>query len=208
MLIVTAGTGLFHEMIQATLAKAKECGYDTKVYDLGGLEEGEPFCADFPETIKGYTPKFPDKPRMLQKLLGETEDFVVYLDGDAVLVDGIDEVAEGDYSIGYTHRETDFERHTYPAITSFLNAGVVFLRPTEITRTFLHEWVDLTKKCGSGSDQEALTTLVQKPKYREHVQGFDCRTYNFIYWPENPKGAKILHFKAGWKGEWRRHVRT
>ena len=114
----------FKSVIQETVKKAQECGYTPVVYDLGELGMGEPFhVAD--ETFaqkgyysvqvqEGYKSRSLFKPEVVKYCLTKHNELTVYLDGDAQLVDSIDEVVSDDYDIGVTmRRPSELETEWY-----------------------------------------------------------------------------------------------
>ena len=209
----------FRAVIEETVQKANECGYTPVVYDLGSLGIGKPFQVDDPlfaekghyekEVIKGYKSKSLFKPAMVRTCVEEHNDLTVYLDGDALLCDSIDEIATDDYDIGVTLRdaselEEEWHQELYDVV-KFVNAGVIFFNPTDATRTFLDKWHDLTEEVGN--DQMALNQLTCPENYPENysvhtingvrVKYFPCKKYNFYYFDEGlDDGIKIMHFKG------------
>ncbi|MBL7048841.1 MAG: hypothetical protein ISR96_04900 [Nitrospira sp.] len=209
----------FRGVIQATIDKAKECGYKSVVYDLGTLGIGEKFCIDDKtfsdkgyyekEVHKGYKSKSLFKPEIMRMCMEENNDFMVYLDGDAQLCDSIDEVISTDYDIGVTLRElTEIESEWHKEhfdIVKYVNAGVIFCNSTPAAKSFLDVWKDTTELLGN--DQMALNKLTCPDYYPEpysilDIQGvrikyFPCSKYNFYYFKQKlVSDIKIMHFKA------------
>jgi len=232
--ILTAGNFKFKTMLETNIKQARKYGYESIVYDLGGLGFGKPFEIDnksFHE--KGYywiidestdrqTRAF-HKTAMVKDCLDNTKDFVVYLDGDAILVDKIDEIL-GDYDVGITVRPPEEVRATHTRfsgkqdiIDGYINAGVIFFNNTEATLRFVDRWTQETEKLMN--DQAALNSLLQKhfplkPNQSIELEGtkirtFDTRLYNWYYFDKaadllykdvkntNEKRAKIIHYKSG-----------
>lgn len=220
----------FSSVIKKTVKKAEEFGYTAEVYDLGTLGMGKPFRVEdhnfiekghyARELIKGYKSKSLFKPTMVKACLEEHRDFTVYIDGDAELLDRIDEIDSGDYDIGVTLRdklELESEWHKeHFAIVKYVNAGVIFFNPTRATTKFLDEWERITKDVGN--DQMALNKLTCPDQYPEmgsieiingvRVKYFPCLQYNYYYFKDKyPSGVKIMHYKGdvrhfypfGWK---------
>ncbi len=208
----------FRGVIQNTMKKAKEFGYQAVVYDLGALGIGEPFTVQdesfakkgyYDRDVQGaYKSKSLFKPAMVQYCMNQYKDFVVYLDGDAQLLGNIDEVESQDYDIGVTLRdasEMENEWHTeHFEIVKYLNAGVIFFNNTKATKDFLERWRILTDEVGN--DQKALNQLSCPEDYPEphsihlvngfRIKFFPCKQYNFYYFKDglNPN-IKIMHFK-------------
>ena len=218
----------FKEVISRTTERAKSFGYETAVYDLGGLGMGREFEVhnqQFKE--RGHfdlvTPEFlgkgPFKPEILMDSTRERPIFTAWVDGDALLVEPIDEVV-GDYDLGVTIRhpvETQgpwWERNA--AAIGYINTGVVFINPSPKMNTFLAEWSRLSF-AGGGSDQWGLNRILSLSNAPEawstrEINGLRCKffpaeIYNFFYFKvlEPPVSErlvsmprpKILHFKGG-----------
>ena len=193
----------FQGVIQETVKKAEELGYTSLVYDMGNLGIGEPF------TIKNVTSNALFKPVLIKDCMEKHDDIVVYIDGDAQLVDSIDEIAEDDYDIGVTLREySEIDNEWYRRNfewTKFVNAGVIFFKPTEATKKFLDVWHKATDEVGD--DQVALNRLACPDTYPEagsivNMQGvrvkfFPCKHYNYYYFKQGlVDNIKIMHFKG------------
>lgn len=209
----------FGSVIRKTTQKAEQFGYTAEVYDLGTLGIGKPFRVKESnfiekghyerEVIEGYKSKALFKPAMVKSCLEQHQELTVYVDGDAELLDCIDEVDSGDYDIGVTVRdklELESEWHqTHFEIVKYVNAGVIFFNATPATARFLDEWERITQEVGN--DQMALNKLTCRDHYPtvgsiETINGvrvkyFSCLKYNFYYFGEkNPSNVKIMHFKG------------
>ncbi len=209
----------FSKVIRETVKKAEEFGYKSAVYDLGSLGMGTPFQVKDKhfaehghykkEVIKGYKSKSLFKPDMVRNCVEEHQELTVYLDGDALLCENIDEIATEDYDVGVTLRdksELEEEWHQkISAIVKFVNAGVIFFNPTAATKKFLDAWHDLTEEVGN--DQMALNQLTCMDDYPEpfsvveingvRVKYFPCKQYNNYYFDKRlDSGIKIMHFKG------------
>lgn len=208
----------FKDVIQTTVDRALKFGYTPVVYDLGELGIGEKIRETnetfqnkgyYCEIQKDYLTKSLFKPDIVKKCLTEYNDFTIYLDGDAILYDRIDEVVNDSYDIGVTLRRPSemegdwYERHF--DIVKYVNAGVIFFNPTPATLKFVELWKEKTE--GGGNDQKALNDLVCQEEYpkvnsivtinRVRVKYFSCEKYNFYYFNEGlMPGIKILHFKG------------
>ena len=139
----------------------------------------------------------------------EHKDLTVYLDGDAELRGSLRDTDTDDYDVGVTLRhpvelEGDwYEEHI--EIAKYVNAGVIFFRPTEATTKFLERWDVLTDEIGN--DQMALNKLTCPDYYPEigsvveidgvRVKYFAGEQYNYYYFKElKSTGVKIMHFKG------------
>ena len=209
----------FSAVIKETVKKANECGYRPIVYDLGSLGIGCPFHVEDEsfaskgyyekEAKEGYKSKSLFKPEMVKKCIEEHNELTVYLDGDAKLCENIDEIQDGNFDIGVTLRdpsEIESEWHQeHFDIVKYVNAGVIFFKPTKATKTFIDIWEKTTDELGN--DQMALNKLTCPDFYPEinsiltlngvRVKYFPCKKYNFYYFDEGlPSDIKIMHFKG------------
>lgn len=231
MLIVTAANSIgdswtkgshfsFKKVIQHTARQAQEFGYDIAIYDLGSLGIGEPFYVDDPTfQAEGYYkqigPRYRSrslfKPDILLHSLRKRRDNMVYLDADALLYDRLDEVFDDEFDVGVTVRAR-FEMQgawyrEHFEIAKFLNAGVIFFRPTAAAETFLGRWKKATEELGN--DQKALNSLACRdslpPLYSvDEIDGvrikyFPTTRYNYYYFERGfPLFSRVsvLHFKG------------
>ena len=130
--------------IGQTVRTAKKFGYTPVVYDLGSLGIGEPYLVNDTsfaekghyerEALKGYKSKSLFKPAIVSECMSRYDDLVVYVDGDAQLCKGIDEIDTEDYDVGVTLRDRielqgEWFRDHFEVV-KYLNAGVIFFRPT------------------------------------------------------------------------------
>lgn len=209
----------FRRVIEQTVKKARDCGYTPVVYDLGELGIGEKFhVADDTfaqkgyyavEVQAGYKSRSLFKPEVVKYCLSQYRDLMVYLDGDAQLMDRIDEIRGDDYDIGVTLRKPSELKEEWHQrlfeIAKYVNAGVIFFNPTPAAFDFITAWEKRTYEVGN--DQKALNQLVcpdyyPKPYSIECINGvrikyFPCEQYNYYYFDEGLEpGIKIMHFKG------------
>lgn len=209
----------FSHVIKRTSEKSHQLGYVMDIYDLGELGLGEPFRVDDEsfekngyyekEVIKGYKSKSLFKPKLVMHSLKKHKDLVAYLDGDALLCKEISEVDSDDYDVGVTLRhqsELQGEWHqSHFEIAKYVNAGVIFFRPTPATDQFLEQWDKLTDEVGN--DQMALNQLTCPDYYPSagsvielngvRIKYFPGEVYNYYHFGDLPfKQAKIMHFKG------------
>lgn len=222
MMILTAGDRKFKSLVQTSWNQTKKFGYSMFVYDLGGLGFGKPMTIDhrlfrengyYWELDGGIRAPGVHKPRMIKDYLVnhcKMNEFVAYLDGDAILIDRIDEVI-GDYDVGVTVRSpSEIEElkrifNGQPRLyEGYINNGVMFFRKTEATLNFIDHWVRETDRLKT--DQLGLNRLLEDhfPVIANQiiacrgvrVRTFDTRIYNNYYFLKGEqKDAKILHFK-------------
>jgi len=194
----------FRAVITETVKKAEELGYTPFVFDLGNLGIGELFA---PRDNVSQRALF--KPELIKACMERKDDIVVYIDGDAQLCSSIDEIAEGDYDIGVTVRDTtevnnEWYRNNFEWV-KYVNAGVIFFKPTEATKEFIKVWQKKTYEVGD--DQVALNKLACPDDYPEvgsivtmngvRVKFFPCKQYNYYYFNDGlVDNIKIMHFKG------------
>ncbi|MEN8140604.1 MAG: putative nucleotide-diphospho-sugar transferase [Thermodesulfobacteriota bacterium] len=213
----------FRGVIGETVKQADECGYVSEVYDLGSLGMGQPYTIEDKsfaekgyyekEVVAGYKSKSLFKPEIVKMCMEKHDDIVAYLDGDAQLLGCLNEVNTDDYDIGVTLRDEDeikSEWHqAHIDIVRFVNAGVIFFRPTEVAKGFVETWHDLTNEVGN--DQMALNKLTCPEDYPQvggvktingvRVKYFPCRKYNYYYFGDSwNDDVKIFHFKGPVRG--------
>jgi len=209
----------FRRLIGDTISLSGRYGYKVDVYDLGNLGIGELYRVEdesfvakgyYENEVKsGYKSKSLFKPEIVKLSMTKHDELIVYLDGDAQLCGCIDEVDTDDYDIGVTLRdakELDNDWHRdHMDIVKYVNAGVIFFRPTQKTRDFVVSWANLTEQLGN--DQMALNKLTCPDDYPAawsvqvlngvRVKYFPGKIYNFYYFMEAMAlGAKIFHFKG------------
>jgi hypothetical protein len=195
--VLIAGDKNYRAMIENAKRTTEELGYPTIIYDLGNLGFGKQFdgrVSNIPlQTI-------PCKPHLLaDALLGLPDnDYLVYLDADAIMQFRIDEICE-DYDIGVTLRAKPAPDPRVSAI----NAGIVFVRNTQPAREFLQIWAKTADELNG--DQWALNTLTQLQKedlgqtvikHNTRIRCFPCTVYNNFYFKGDQSMAKILHYKS------------
>jgi len=223
----------FKSVILETVRQAEKCGYKPVVYDLGELGIGEPFHVEdetfakkgyYSTQVKeGYKSRSLFKPEVVKYCLNTHKDFTVYLDGDAQLVDSIDEILTGDYDIGVTLRkpselETEWHKRLFE-IAKYVNAGVIFFNYTQAALDFVDIWEKKTYEVGN--DQKALNQLVCPEEYPKvnsiltingvRIKFFPCEQYNYTYFEEGLEpNMKILHFKGMYRNfypfDWKRRL--
>ncbi len=209
----------FRGVIRKTVTQAEKFGYTPVVYDLGSLGMGESFHVDDQsfaakgyyerEVKRGYKTKSLFKPKLIKLCMSKYNDLVVYLDGDAQLCGKIDEVDTNSYDVGVTLRDPSELQNAWHQehfdIVRYLNAGVIFFRPTPSTKKFIDTWQEMSQNLGN--DQKALNRLACLDDYPEpnsvlvingvRIKYFPCKQYNFYYFEEGiVPNTKILHFKG------------
>jgi len=148
---------------------------------------------------------------------------LIYIDGDAFVINDIDELLDYDFDIGVTVRLDDkiIKLSRNLGIKTYINAGVIFFKTdSNKIQLFLNEWIEEIKDTsGFWLDQTALNNLISKADKKifskDYCEGilrisnteikiktFPCEIYNKIEMKKgfNPKYTKILHFRASQHG--------
>lgn len=207
--VITAADKNFKDMVDVAYRSAKTLGYDTTVYDLGGLGYGQPFEGKVSDSIGA---KIPCKPAMILDALNKANDgeVVVWIDADAIMWSRIDEILEEVWDFGVTMRKPKANERDDP-----INAGIVFVRKTPASMHFMKTWID---KVSTGvSDQKELNKLfalnnidyLRKRKiHNMTVKIFPCTVYNNFYFKQPQKNAKITHYKSKLRYMWPKRTVT
>ena len=207
IVVITAADANFKDMVDIAARSSKDLGYETLVYDLGGLGYGIPFEGRVSDSIGA---KIPSKPSMILDALNRVDmnDIVVWIDADAIMWDRIDEIQDEIWDFGVTMRKPKVAERT-----DILNAGVVFVRKTSESLKFMDIWIE---RCSKGvSDQKELNALFEfkNADYgrKRKTQGmtvkvFPCNLYNNFYFKQPQLHAKIIHYKSKLRYMWPRRT--
>jgi len=197
MQFLLAANGLVKSYALECIKSLDALGYPWTMYDLGGLGFGLPFSihsktfqtkGHYQTSFRKRTSKAMHKPHIIANFLESATDFVVYLDADTFVRQRIDEIV-GNYDVGVTLRP----RWEWEKKLEKVNAGVIFLRPTDATKNFVQKWVLRTQTIGN--DQAALASILREPDCV--VAEFPAKIYNWSYFRNLPSSqTKIIHFKA------------
>jgi hypothetical protein len=144
--VVIAGDKNFEAYVKKGKETTEALGYEVLVYDLGGLGYGTSFTGRVSDAVNA---KIPCKPHIILDALNLVDDneYLVWLDADALIIDQIDEIQE-DYDIGVTVRQPKAVENMLP-----INAGIVFVKKTDSAIRFVKEWIKL-------SDNDKLEFLI------------------------------------------------
>jgi len=221
MKIITAGDAGYKELVQGAVHMNKLAGYDTLVYDIGGLGFGKPFDITEDLDMISTTPRTLYTGTTLQKgsfkpkiILDALESFpnekaFAWIDSDAYCIKPIHMIMYRKvFDIAVTMRRPGEHAGTqFPMWDQYINSGVVLINNSEAMRSFVRMWIDLVPETEALSDQEALNVMCDAPKLKEinkvyHINGYKVMNlstdeYNFYYFPEEPHpDTKVLHFKG------------
>jgi hypothetical protein len=136
------------------------------------------------------------------KALKETDDNVIFIDCDMIVLQDLSNVFNDDYDIGYTKRTGS--RLPY-------NGGVVFVKNTTNATEFIELWNDVNKRMYNdwnfhspwrnkyaGMNQAAFGYIMEKEKFNAKLKQFSCAEMNACTedWPKINKNTKIIHIKG------------
>jgi hypothetical protein len=197
ILVVIAGDHRFRPYVANADRTTRALGYQTLVFDLGGLGFGEPFQGRV-SNIPLHT--IPCKPRLIREALNRVpdNDYVIWLDADAIMQQRVDEICQN-YDLGVTMRNEFAQDPRVGAI----NAGIVFARKTPDMLKFLDLWADRADELDG--DQSALNNLLALEttdrdqlisRHGIQVQVFPCSIYNNFIFRGDMSKAKIIHYKS------------
>ena len=177
------------------------------------------FIAKGPARLHRNLRIFAGKPKCILDCLRRSDGDVVFLDGDAFLVNDIDAVVSEDFDVGVTMRRLG--EIIYPRKNGecrVLNVGVmVFKGGARRLESFMRRWSDEVKVTDDFCiEQTALTNLVATTRDdiyddfnkigildlgddRIKIKVLPCETYNFNWIEEgfDLEKNRILHFKGG-----------
>ena len=207
--VITAADKNFKDMVDVAYRSAKTLGYETTVYDLGGLGYGTPFQGKVSDSIGA---KIPCKPAMILDALTKANDndTIVWIDADAIMWSRIDEILDDVWDFGVTMRKPKSNERDDP-----INAGIVFVKKTPASIAFMNTWIN---NVSTGiSDQKELNKLfalnnvdyLRKRKlHNMTVKIFPCTIYNNFYFKQPQKNAKIAHYKSKLRYMWPKRTVT
>ena len=167
MLVVTAGNNKYdyQKTIRFCLNQCEKFNYKTLVYDLGGLGFGYPV-----EDVRLTSPHrniiYSLKPNLILEAMSYAMpgELIAWVDGDATLIAPINELEADTFDVGVTVRPKVNKRKT-----SYINAGVFFVRNTKNGILFMEHWIsqmppvpplDTKEKPKGYSDQEVLESIL------------------------------------------------
>lgn len=120
---------------------------------------------------------------------------VVLMDTDTIILNDISEVFEQDFDIAITTRDSK----------NWLNAGVVFVKPTQKAYRILELWTkeidnakNYRRKTGhAGYAQPVFVWLYNNNKFDGKIIKVPCNKYNCVQEWGSYKTASVIHIKSG-----------
>ena len=201
--IITAADQNFKDFVTKCAESSRYLGYNTVVYDLGGLGFGKKFKGKVSDQIGA---KIPCKPSIIFDAMCNTpkDEYIVWIDADVIMWERIDEITQTQFDIGVTGRKPKQKENDLP-----INAGVVFIRNSNSAEKFVKKWVSVCES--ATSDQVELNKLspiqsndigstVIRLDTKIHV--FPCDIYNNFYFKKPQTHAKLIHYKSKHRFRW------
>lgn len=136
-------------------------------------------------------------------ILKKTDDNVIFMDCDMIVLKDISEAFNYKFDIGYTVRT----RSPIP-----FNGGVVFVKNTPNAIKFIELWKEINRQMYedytfhmpyrtkyAGMNQASFGYLLEKKKYDAKVKKFNCDIWNACddNWRDISKDTKVIHIKGG-----------
>jgi len=157
------------------------------------------------------------KPICMLDCAKRIKENLIFFDGDAMLINPIDEIFEDNYDIGVTIYNKDMLIFIFMEIRewSLINSGVIFFKLETIKmQLFIQEWIKEIKNCQrfmmeqtslnsliKGKDKDFLTKFyniktITLSNTEFKIKAFPASIYNFfrIYAGYDDKKVKFLHF--------------
>jgi len=219
MKIITAANKEFEHLLRISIKNNTLNGHDIILYDLNGtLGYGNTFTIDkYFKKMDGNL-KYGKSPYKVDIILdalsyNSDEKCIMWLDVDAFTIKPLDDIEnDNTFDLAVTlrtmHEKTiSAFNHRDSEWCGYINAGVIFMRPSKKLIKFLIRWQYETAKSQYNSDQHALNNiLLQYSTLTRHGEIIDIdglkikilntEEYNWYYWPKDPLlKTKILHFK-------------
>lgn len=225
MIVVTAGTSEYRQIVDAQARKCAEFGYYHRIFDLGGLGIGDPYhveVEDLEPTVNGDSlPPATFKAALVARAMegaGQGE-LVCWMDADCIPLKPFlplqlptRPTRHGDfgaYDAAVTLRPVpEMGLSNNPAL-DYLNSGVVWIRNNQAGEAFRAQWQRgsefmrtdqgaLNVAVGIADDTAAWNSWrgkVVTQMFGARVLVLDCAEWNS--WHPPFTGARIAHFKRG-----------
>ena len=189
----------YKKMALALEKSVKENGYNFSLYPATKEDTGS--CKWYG---KLYI-KNAGRPMFIKRVLDDFKDDLVWMDLDCIMKDKLGDDILVDCDLAVTMRDIKDRNSQFMEKFKFINSGVMFFKNNDESRRFTDLW---NNNIGEHDcDQDGLNNLLLKHSKLEQfgeivdvdgikVKILPARIYNFFYFPENPNGAKVLHYKG------------
>ena len=163
MRIITIADKKYEKILQISMYLNSLLPYQRSVYNLNNtLDYGIPFYNDY--KIKDNEGKIPYKPLLIEKAIEENPDekCIAYFDADAFAIRNFDEIEYEDFDVALTLSKPNEHDGQLKEWWGYINAGVIFIKPSIQTMKFLELWKNTIKISKYNSDQHALNLILLK----------------------------------------------
>jgi hypothetical protein len=212
MLIVTAADNRQKDILLLSQKNNIKVGYNNiQTYNLDGtLDFGIPFTRPLECKVNNAFGKIPEKSLLIKDAILRNlhEPCITYMDADAFAIRNFDEIEKmDDFDLGVTLRHYNEYSIDNRDWLSYVNAGVIFIKPSQKLIKFMDRWYEGTLKLNTLSDQHGLNKILLENSNMCHrdsyvdidgirIKFFPTEIYNWYYWPNSPfQDTKILHLK-------------
>ena len=135
--------------------------------------------------------------------LERTEDDIIFIDCDMLILKNLESAFDTDFDIGYTKRTKGKPPY---------NGGVVFVRNTEPAKEFIKTWSRINNKMYAnpemhtpyrdkyaGMNQAAFGYIMEKKEYTAKLKEFPCKIWNACDddWRDISTETRVMHIKSG-----------
>lgn len=189
----------------------------------------EEFEGYFPQNIDVLSQRkkeylFREKAICISDCAKRIDENLIFLDGDAFLINKIDEIIEDNFDIGITLRDKDeIEKGNKLGTIGDINVGVLFfMMSSDDMQLFMKKWIDEINKSKRCWIEQSTLNLMLKEQipdlYDEDyntgnyylnnsvfkIKTFPCRFYNLYRMDDgfDLERTKILHFKGRMREEY------
>lgn len=207
MLIVTAGTAEYQDIVKAQATACARLGHKHQIYDLGGLGMGEPLSVPESDLKPSFNGDSLPPATFKAKLIFDAfrpQACMCWMDADCIPL--CDFLPAGSWDAAVTLRPAPEVGQCGISAMDYLNSGVVWIRNVDFARL----WWEKSLECNT--DQGGLNACVGpefspldwKSSFGKSVWNpwgmqiliLDAMEWNCWHLPPRPE-TRILHFKRG-----------
>lgn len=210
-MIVTMGDEKFYPYIERSVAQAGKLypDEDMVIYNWGFTPQQVSRLRRFPNVLRVYkwhmvqTPFrkakvnshewfLAQKPYCYRHFLTYHATTFLFIDGDAWLLDRVDELRDPEVDICVTVRPEKDQTFGFDECR-VINSGVFWLNNPALIEAWITEMHNTRERL---IEQTALTRLLYNDSTQFSFRAFPCEVYNH-YWPDDPPpGTKVRHLKG------------